>query len=151
LQENERVTNIASSILDEKWVNMITSKADNYLIIIEGLTMYLTKDDIKTLLGIISTHFHHVTIFMETMNPFVVKRIKEKSIEKTHSKFTWGIKTGKELEKYNSSFTFIKDDYLTTGMKQIYPIYHFIEKIKFIRNISNKITILQSHEERKEK
>jgi hypothetical protein len=88
---------------------------------------------------------------METMNPFVVKRIKEKSIEKTHSKFTWGIKTGKELEKYNSSFTFIKDDYLTTGMKQIYPIYHFIEKIKFIRNISNKITILQSHEERKEK
>jgi hypothetical protein len=53
-----------------------------------------------------------------------------------------GIRSGKELESYNSSFQFISDDSLTEGMKELYPIYKVISKIGFIRNISNKITVM---------
>ncbi len=39
---------------------------------------------------------------MEIISPVVVKRIKEKSIDESNAKFTWGIKSGKGLEAYNS-------------------------------------------------
>ena len=31
------------------------------------------------------------------MNPMVVKRFREKSIEGSHAKFTWGVKNGAAL------------------------------------------------------
>jgi hypothetical protein len=79
------------------------------------------------------------------MSPFVVKRVKEKSIEGSNAKFTWGIRSGKELESYNPAFKFIRDDSLTEGMKELYPIYKVISKIGFIRNISNKITVMTAN------
>lgn len=39
----------------------------------------------------------------------MVKHIKEKSIEGSHAKFTWGIKNGKKLEKLTPSFSFLKE------------------------------------------
>ena len=81
---------------------------------------------------------------MEIMSPVVVKRIKEKSIDASNAKFTWGIKSGKELEAYNSGFKFIRDVSLTEGMKEIYPIYKLLNKIKPIRDFSNKITVLKT-------
>jgi O-methyltransferase involved in polyketide biosynthesis len=145
LKEPERVVNIAKSAMDESWAEEIEKNASSYLVVMEGLSMYLSENDIKKILSIISSNFKNVTLYMETMSPFVVKRIKEKSIEGSNAKFTWGIRSGKELENYNSSFKFIRDDSLTEGMKELYPIYKVISKIGFIRNISNKITVMTAN------
>ena len=37
------------------------------------------------------------SVFVETMNPVMVKRFKEKSIEGSNAKFTWGVKNGEAL------------------------------------------------------
>lgn len=60
------------------------------LVIIEGLTMYLSEADVKRIFDVIAGRFPKATVFVETMNPMVVKRFKEKSIEGSHAKFTWG-------------------------------------------------------------
>ena len=39
----------------------------------------------------------------------MVNHIKEKSIEDSCAKFTWGIKNGKELENLPPSFSFLKE------------------------------------------
>jgi O-methyltransferase involved in polyketide biosynthesis len=145
LKEPKRVVNIAKSAMDASWAEEIEKNASSYLVVMEGLSMYLSENDIKKILSIISSNFKNVTLYMETMSPFVVKRIKEKSIEGSNAKFTWGIRSGKELENYNSSFKFIRDDSLTEGMKELYPIYKVISKIGFIRNISNKITVMTAN------
>jgi O-methyltransferase involved in polyketide biosynthesis len=142
LKELERVVNIAKSAMDESWADGIEKNAPSYLVVMEGLSMYLSENDIKKILSIISGNFKNVTLYMETMSPMVVKRVKEKSIEASNAIFTWGVKSGKELERYNSAFKFIRDDSLTEGMKELYPIYKVISKIGFIRNISNKITVM---------
>ena len=82
------------------WVYLITFwVAEDVLVIIEGLTMYLTEIDIKKIFSIIEHAFSNVTIMVEVMSPFMVKHIKEKSIEGSRAKFTWGIKNGIELNK----------------------------------------------------
>lgn len=47
------------------------------LVIIEGLTMYLSEADVKRIFGVIAARFDHVGVLVETMNPMVVRRFKE--------------------------------------------------------------------------
>ena len=95
--------------MDETYTNTIHNEGEDVLVIIEGLTMYLTEIDIKKIFSIIEHAFSNVTIMVEVMSPFMVKHIKEKSIEGSHAKFTWGIKNGKKLEKLTPSFSFLKE------------------------------------------
>ena len=142
LSEPDRVVTIAKSAMDSTWADDVGSTDSPVLVIIEGLSMYLSDQDIKQILNIIGSNYRNVTLLMETMSPAVVKKVKEKSIDASNAKFTWGIKSGKELENYGIGFRFAEDISLTEGMKELYPIYKIISKIGFIRNLSNKITVM---------
>lgn len=143
LEENGRVSMIAKSAMDEGWGAEVEKNRQKTLVIIEGLLMYLTESDVKQILAIIDHHFSEVEIIMETMNPFVVQHMKEKSIEATKAKFTWGLKSGQDLEKIAPSLTWVKDVSLVDGMKVMFPIYHLLGWIPAIWNISNKLVILK--------
>ena len=80
---------------------------------------------------------------VETMSPFVVKHVKERSIEGSNAKFTWGVKKGTELQKIAANFSILYEVSLVEGMKELMPMYHVIGKIPDIRNISNKIIVLE--------
>lgn len=143
LPETGPIYQIAKSAMDESYRDDIQYHGENILVIIEGLTMYLSENDIKKMFSIID--FKNSTVMVEVMLPFVVKHIKEKSIEGSHAKFTWGIKNGKELEKLTPSFSFLKEVSLVEGMKQLMPIYHVLGKIPFVSHVSNKIIVLEKH------
>lgn len=61
--------------------------------------MYLTESDVRRILTVIDRCFPHAQVIMETMNPWVAVHMKEKSIDATTAKFTWGLKSGRELER----------------------------------------------------
>lgn len=143
LKETGPIYQIAKSAMDESYRDDIQYHGENILVIIEGLTMYLSENDIKKIFSIIN--FKNSTVMVEVMFPFVVKHIKEKSIEGSHAKFTWGIKNGKELEKLLPTFSFLTEVSLVEGMKKLMPIYHVSGKIPFVYNISNKIVVLNNH------
>ena len=141
LPEDGAISQLAMSAMDD-WAEMISERDTPVLVIIEGLTMYLTESDVKRIFEVISARFDKVTVFVEVMNPMVVKSFKEKSIEGSHAKFTWGIKNGKALAELLSGFTFTEEHSLTEGMAEFVPIYHLLDKIPVVRNISNKIIVL---------
>ena len=144
LSEPERVINISASAMDETWATQIpeeTTEGDT-LVIIEGLTMYLSESDVQTMLSIISRRFSRVTVYVEILNPKFVKKNIEKSISQSGAVFTWGAKNGAELAALCSAFRWEGDHSLVEGMEVIMPIYRLIGKIGFIRNLSNKICVL---------
>lgn len=144
LPESGPIYQIAKSAMDESWVKDIFEATGTVLIIIEGLTMYLNEIDVKKIFQIINDSFKNVTVFVETMSPFVVKNVKEKSIDGSNAKFTWGVKNGKELESILIGFKNIYDISLTKGMEVFIPAYKIISKIPLIRNISNKILVMEN-------
>ena len=77
---------------------------------------------------------------------FVVKHVKEKSIEGSNAKFTWGVKNGTELKKVVPNFSVLQEVSLVEGMKELVPVYCVIGKIPAVRNISNKIIVLEKGE-----
>ena len=143
LTETGPVYQIAKSAMDESYVDDIDYHGENVLLIIEGLTMYLCEKDIRKMFSIIEKSFQKVTVMVETMSPFVVKHVKEKSIEGSNAKFTWGVKNGKELQRIIPAFSVRQEVSLIEGMKELMPIYHVIGKFPIVRNISNKIIVME--------
>ena len=80
---------------------------------------------------------------METMNPTIAKRFKEKSIEGSQAKFTWGVKDGAALAAMLPDFRFAEERSLTEGMAVFSPMYRLLDKLPAVRSISNKIIVLE--------
>lgn len=138
LPESGNITQIAMSAMDD-WGKMVEESRTPVIIIIEGLTMYLSEADVQQIFAVIANRFDDATVLVEIMNPMIVKRFKEKSIEGSNAKFTWGIKDGKALAALMPNFRFVEEHSLTEGMAQFVPIYKVLDRIPAIRNISNKI------------
>lgn len=113
------------------------------LVIIEGLTMYLSEADVRRIFDVIAARLPKAEVFVETMNPAVAKRFKERSIEGSHAKFTWGVKDGRTLAALLPGFRFVEEHSLTEGMAVFAPIYKLLDKLPAVRNISNKIIVLE--------
>lgn len=121
----------------------IAQNGEKVLVVMEGLSMYLTGQDIEQILGIIAGRFHNVKIILEFMNPWVAGHVKEKSIEASQAKFTWGAKSGKEIAALCPALHWKENVSLVEGMKELSPIYRVIGKIPALRNLSNKLAVLE--------
>ena len=145
LPESGTISQIAMSAMDD-WGGEISELSEQnvpVLIVIEGLTMYLNAKDVQQIFAVISSRFSQATIFVETMNPTIVRHFKEKSIDASSAKFTWGIKNGKALAELLPGFRFVEEHSLTEGMAVFAPIYKLLDKLPTVRNISNKIIVLE--------
>ena len=91
----------------------------------------------------IAGRFRSATVLAETMNPMVVKRFREKSIEGSHAKFTWGVKNGAALAALLPEFRLREEHSLTEGMAAFVPIYKLLDRLPAVRSISNKIVVLK--------
>ena len=128
--------------MDDSWAREVEPTEEQVLVIIEGLTMYLCETDVRKILSIIADAFANAEVIMEIMSPFAVKHIREKSILDSKAKFTWGLKSGKELEQLAPSFRWVEDVSLAEGMKMMTPSYRLVSWIPAVRNISNKLAVL---------
>ena len=142
LPESGAISQIAMSAMDD-WGSEVEDQTAPVLVIIEGLTMYLNEEDVQQIFTVISRRFEKATVFVETMNPMIVKRFKEKSIDASNAKFTWGIKNGKALAALLPEFRFVEEHSLTEGMAAFVPIYKLLDRLSAVRNISNKIIVLE--------
>ena len=142
LPESGTISQIAMSAMDD-WGDEIKERNTPVLIIIEGLTMYLTETDVQHIFAVISHRFEKAVVFVETMNPMIVKRFKEKSIDASNAKFTWGVKNGEALAELLPDFRFIEGHSLCEGMAMFAPVYKVLNKLPIVRNISNKLIVLE--------
>ena len=141
-EKNETISQLAMSAMDG-WGAKIAETNAPALIIIEGLTMYLAQTDVQQIFRVISGRFQDATVFVETMNPMVVRRFQEKSIAASGAHFTWGVKDGETLAALLPDFRFMEEHGLTEGMAVFVPIYKLLDKIPAVRSISNRIVVLQ--------
>ena len=142
LPESGRISQIAMSAMDD-WGARIAERDTAALVIIEGLTIYLSEAEVKRIFAVIAGRFDSASVFAETMNPMVVKSYREKSIEGSGARFTWGVKNGAALAGLLPDFRFVEEHSLTEGMTVFAPVYKLLGRIPAVRNISNKIVVLE--------
>ncbi len=134
-QESERFHFISKSVLDFLW-NEEVPRNKPLLFIAEGLLMYFTEDEVKSILKNIADNFSDAEIIFEAMSPFVVKNSnKHSDLKKYDAVFKWGIKSGKEIEHWNIGAKFINEhfynrhlDKMPFAMRVMYRLFPFFRK-----------------------
>lgn len=142
-QESGRISTIACSVLDPKWTEQVKVRG-KMLFIIEGLTMYMKAEEVKTMLGIIRDNFDNAYVCMETLCPcFVKKEGIEKSIKATGATFTWGANSFADLGDIAAGFRKVKDDNIVRGMLTLTPLYGLVAWMPMVKRFAEKILVFE--------
>ena len=95
-REVERERMIVGDILKADWTGDIP-KENVTIVIAEGLLMYLSKEQVRTILNNITNSFGRGFLLAELMHPKMMKEKMHDTVQHTNAKFGWGTRTGKEL------------------------------------------------------
>ena len=124
--------------------NQIFAESGNTLFIIEGLSMYLTREDNAQMLRIIRENFDNAYVLMECLSKrWVAKENVEKSIQKTGAKFIFGADSFDDIKDIAEGFRKVKDDDITRGMSAIFPVLKLINRLPVAHKLSQKILIFE--------
>lgn len=142
-QESGRISTIACSVLDENWPAQVKVRG-KMLFIIEGLTMYMTADEVRVMLAIIRDNFDNAYVCMETLCPYFVKKEGiEKSIKATGATFTWGANRFADLGDIAAGYRKVKDDTIVRGMLTLNPLYALVAWMPIVKRFAEKILIFE--------
>ncbi len=113
LPESPNNKYIAGSITNDEWIKTIKAEhpEGHFLFILEGISMYLTEEEMKNVFKNIDDNFDHAEIHVERMNKFLSQRTYlQQSVNNTNASFNWGSDNPKEIEEWSKSFK-LKDEY----------------------------------------
>ncbi|NJO98766.1 MAG: class I SAM-dependent methyltransferase [Pleurocapsa sp. CRU_1_2] len=141
-QTTDRHQFLAYSVLDYAWVEAIKPfKASPILFIAEGLLMYFSESEVKQLLKTIQTNFPQSQMLFEALSPFMIANYKRHpAVSQTNAVFKWGIKTGKELEAWDSNIQLIEEWYYIDRHPNR---WRWMQLFKFIPPLRRSMKIIQ--------
>ena len=110
--ENEEYHMLESDVRDKSWLEEI-SKNRHAVIVMEGVSMYLQPEELKTVLRNISTHFQQVDLLMDCYTTFAAKASKHKNpINDVGVTEVYGLDAPKVLED-DKGMTYVQEHDMT--------------------------------------
>ncbi|MBO9998153.1 MAG: class I SAM-dependent methyltransferase [Cyanobacteria bacterium SID2] len=110
-KESDRNRFIATSILESTWLDAIeVSRQQPVLIVMEGVSMYLTEAENRSIVSQIQTRFTNSEFILDVISVSLAKRTKaHDTVSKTEAEFKFGVDRGKELESWGMGIA-LKDE-----------------------------------------
>ncbi|MCM1104356.1 MAG: class I SAM-dependent methyltransferase, partial [Clostridium sp.] len=136
--EIEREHMLAGSILEPDWMRDIPKERVT-IVIAEGLLMYFSKEQVRTILHNITGSFERGFLLAELMHPKMMKEKVHDTVKHTNAKFGWGTKTGKELSELDPALKLIKEQSFWEEMKK----YTFAGKLGSLlaKDFNNRLAV----------
>lgn len=141
--KHDRVLRLSYPITDPDWHNKIPKGHENILVVMEDLSMYISKSGLNKIFKILKKYFPHAVVFIEVMDELVVNYVKEMSEDDKYEKFTYGVQRGIDLEEISEGFRYMGETSIVEGMGEVENIFKVLKYIPYIRNMYNRIVILQ--------
>ena len=95
------------------------------IVIAEGLMMYFSREQVKTLLNSLTGSFDRGFLLAELMHPKMMNEKRHDTVKNTNAKFGWGTVTGRDLLPLDAKLTLINERSFWEEMKK----YSLIGKI----------------------
>ena len=144
LGEGERRHLIAASALDPDWPEQVEAAGD-VLVVVEGLTMYLTEDQVRGLMGIIAGSLPGATVLVEVMPRLFQRYGRERSVVATGARFTYGCAGAEEFRRTVApGFALLHDVLLTDVIGRMHPWLRPLLGLAPARRLSQRILVLRA-------
>ena len=145
MKENSRRIFIEGSILNSEWLR-IAKTGGPYLILAEGVFMYLKEDDVKKLLSIINYELPGAELVCEVTNRYWVDKMKSRYMQWKFKRklgmtggavFTFGIPGSRYFEEWSEDYrlldewTYFDDKEKKLGLLNIFSRFELLRKVQF--------------------
>ena len=138
-QENDKYKMIGSSVIDYKWLDEIDDN-NNILIIMEGLTMYLSRAEIIELISMIERKFKNVYLIFDAYTNKAVKASKYKNpVNQMNASIKYGIDNYKEFLKINYKLEYISSHVIRKEDNNLKGLTKLIFNNLYCGKISEKL------------
>ena len=139
--DRERCTMLPGSALESEWTKQLP-KAKMYIIVMEGVLEYFTKDQVKTCLNMLCDSFPHSYLVGELHSPFLEKHGKHHdAVKHTNATFGWGTKSGREYLALEPRMKLLSEHSFNEEMKKYTLGGKFFSVIG--KNINNRIAVFK--------
>lgn len=134
-EETDHYHLIGSSVTELTWLEKIPMEKEKYIVIAEGMFMYLKESEIILLLKKLVERLGNFSLVFDAFSTFAAKRVKDHpSIKKTGAVIHWGIDNPKEMENWGLKIRFVDEKYFAANKE--------IEKLDFGTRTAFKIANL---------
>ncbi|KQC04355.1 MAG: hypothetical protein APR53_10940 [Methanoculleus sp. SDB] len=138
---SDRYHLIPSSVTDLSWTEIPAGNPGPFLIIAEGLFMYLREEDVKSLVLKLQETFPGCLLVFDSFSKRAVKGMsRHPSIDKTGAEVCWGIDEAGEIEDWNDGISFVEEWYFTDSdeIKKLDAGYGLIFRIAGLFSAAKK-------------
>jgi len=144
MQENSRRRFIGDSILNSEWTKIVKTGGP-YLILAEGVFMYLTEPDVKDLLSMVHRDLGSVDIVCEVTNRYWVDKMKSSYMQWKFkyqlgmtggAVFTFGIPDSRYFEEWSQDYHFVDEwTYFDDREKKLgwFNLFSFFEALRRVQ------------------
>ncbi len=130
---------IGSSVIDSKWLDQIEDN-DNIIVVAEGLTMYLSEDEIKNLLSIINERFGDVHLLFDAYTKKGVRSSKIKNpVNQMNAEVKYGIDRPNEFLSLNEKLEYVATHLIKKDDNNLHGLTKFIFNNLYCGKISQSI------------
>ncbi len=140
-EDQERCIMMDGDALDGAWTQNIP-KAKMYIIVMEGVLEYFSKEQVKICLNMLCDSFPHGYLLAELHSPFLEKHgSHHDAVKHTNASFGWGTKNGKEYLELEPRMRLVSEKNYNEEMKK----YSFRGKLFAIigKNINNRLAVFK--------
>jgi len=109
-EENDKYQMIGKSVTDLSWLDKLNGRSENVLIIAEGLTMYLSEEELKNVLNAINEKITKAKIVFDAYSKKAVRASKYKNpVKQMNAEIKWGMNEPKDFLKLNENLKFVNE------------------------------------------
>lgn len=138
--ETENYKMIGKSVIDLSWLNEIDLDNQSVLIVAEGLTMYLTEQELQQLLKGINTRFGDATIVFDAYSKQAVKSSRLKNpVNQMKASIKWGMNNPSEFTILNENLEFTKEYLIRNKENNLKGMTKFIFENLYCGKISESL------------
>lgn len=147
--ETKQYRLIGSSVTHWEWMDAIGQNSKPVLVIAEGLLMYLSEEEVQTLVLKMRDRFLNTTFVFDAYSHFTAKQASNHpSLKKTGAIIRWGIDSAEELTSLSDGILHQETIYLTDARatkllpKQFRAMFRFAGLFRAARE-AHRIFVLQ--------
>ncbi len=140
-QDRDRCIMMDGNALESAWTKNIP-KSDMYIIVMEGVLEYFSKEQVKTCLNMLCNSLPHGYLLAELHSPFMEKNSKHHdAVKHTNASFGWGTKSGREYLDLEPRMKLVSERSYNEEMKK----YSIRGKLFAIigKNLNNRLAVFK--------
>lgn len=138
--ETENYKMIGKSVTDLTWLDEIDLDNQSVLIVAEGLTMYLSEQELQQLLKGINNRFSNATIVFDAYSKQAVKSSKLKNpVNQMNASIKWGMNKPSEFTILNENLEFIREHLIRNKESNLKGMTKFIFENLYCGKISESL------------